>query len=523
MEQGHLFVPLWAAEGSNPKLKPKLIPKGSVGFHIERADAVVPYPSARQAQEFFKIYGSHFTQRSESLSDHDFTLNEEARRLLEAYKPTFDDVQLAPDIKVRRVTLKLSVNSFRDSPWAIPRLKPKFGKLLRMPEPPRTPGSKDDWRRGTFLPNWPGFDKIDMNPSAIYYIQYGSDTSLLQDQIRDLDEARERQIVDLREQTQEELAGLRMRLFWIGLATFAGILIGSLLLIHRGMSPIDRLSEAVSKVSARDFQLKVDVDKLPKELLPIADRLRQTLNDLRKAFTREKQAAADISHELRTPLAALLTTVELALRKPRSPDDYRELLQDCHLSGQQMMHLVERLLALARLDAGAERVRLSSVDVADLAQQCASLVRPLADARGISLSVHAETSVPVQADGGKLREIMNNLLHNAIQYNKPQGSIDLTVQQSNGRLRIQVRDTGIGISPEARTHIFERFYRADPSRHSDSPHAGLGLAIVKSYIDLMNGRIDVDSNGAATTFTVEVPVGSVEWRVTSETVAASKT
>src|SRR5262249_39209702 len=164
--------------------------------------------------------------------------------------------------------------------------------------------------------------------------------------------------------------------------------------------------------------------------------------------------------ELRTPLAALLTTIEVGLRKPRSGEEYRELLADCHATGQQMSQLVERLLALARLDAGVDTLRPREVDVSALADQCATLVRPLAEARGLSLRVQRNGPLPLKTDPDKLREILTNLLHNAIEYNRPNGSVELAVEQQNGRLQVEVRDTGIGIAPEARAHIFERFYRA---------------------------------------------------------------
>jgi two-component system phosphate regulon sensor histidine kinase PhoR len=99
------------------------------------------------------------------------------------------------------------------------------------------------------------------------------------------------------------------------------------------------------------------------------------------------------------------------------------------------------------------------------------------------------------------------LLHNAIQYNRPSGSIDFTVERENGHLKLEVRDTGIGIGTEARSHIFERFYRADPSRQTDGLNAGLGLAIVKGYVDLMGGAISVESaEGVGSTFRVELPM-----------------
>jgi heavy metal sensor kinase len=290
--------------------------------------------------------------------------------------------------------------------------------------------------------------------------------------------------------------------------TFAATVLGGFALVWLGLRPLRRLSDAVSRVSTKDFRLPLDDRRrLPNELRPIAERLTQTLDMLKRAFAREKQAAADISHELRTPLAALMTTLDVALKKPRSPEEYRELLEDCRLSGQQMSRLVERLLALARLDAGVDTLRTQQIDVAGLAERCAAVVRPLADARGLTLRVHRDGPTPMQADPNKLSEVVTNLLHNAIQYNRPSGSVDLTVERENGHLKLEVSDTGIGIGPEARSHIFERFFRADPSRQSDGLNAGLGLAIVKGYVDLMGGTISVESaEGVGSTFRVELPM-----------------
>jgi heavy metal sensor kinase len=289
---------------------------------------------------------------------------------------------------------------------------------------------------------------------------------------------------------------------------FVAVVVGGYWLVRLGLSPLERLSDAVSRVSEKDFRLQMD-GRVPGELKPILATLTETLDQLKRAFAREKQAAADISHELRTPLAALLTTLEVALRKPRSPEEYQEILEDCRASGKQMTQLVERLLALARLDAGVDNLRLREVDVANLATQCAELVRPLADARGLAVRLKAEGETTLHADPDKLREVVTNLLHNAIEYNKPNGSIDVAVARDNGHVRLEVKDTGIGIAPEAREHIFERFYRADPSRHADTLHAGIGLAIVKGYVDLMGGTIGVDSGPAGSTFRIDFPVRSV--------------
>src|SRR5262249_28004584 len=141
------------------------------------------------------------------------------------------------------------------------------------------------------------------------------------------------------------------------------------------------------------------------------------------------------------------------------------------------------------------------------------VVRPLAEARGVRLAVHNRCGQADQAgparlatDPDKLREVLTNLLHNAIQYNRQDGLIDLTVARDDRHLQVEVRDTGAGIAREAMERVFERFYRADPSRNSDGLHAGLGLAIVKEYVDLMGGTIAVDSAlGEGSTFRVRLP------------------
>ncbi len=307
-------------------------------------------------------------------------------------------------------------------------------------------------------------------------------------------------------ETDASLAELRNRLLLTGAVLFLAAVAGCYALVRLGLAPLRRLSDAVSRVSAKDFRLQVDQRQMPGELKPIVGRLSQTLEMLKRAFEREKQATADISHELRTPLAAMLTTTEIALRKPRSAEEYRELLEDCRLSAQQMAQAVERLLALARLDAGVDRLRPQPIDAANLAEQCGALVRPLAEARGLTLTVRRSGPAPITADPDKLREILTNLLHNAVEYNRPNGAIDLTVTRENGRLEMEVKDTGVGIGAEAKAHLFERFYRADPSRAGDGLHAGLGLAIVKGYIDLMGGEIAVESvEGQGSTFRVRLP------------------
>jgi signal transduction histidine kinase len=361
------------------------------------------------------------------------------------------------------------------------------------------------------LPGGPSRAVTQYPPAAII-VQCAADLRELDKDLDALHAKRDEERDALRCETALALARYCGWLWVIFGATFSATAVGSVGLVWLGMRPLHVLSVAVSKISARDFNLDLQNAKMPRELNPIVDRLKETLEQLRRAFEREKQATADISHELRTPLAAMLTVIDLGLRKPRSVEHYREILGDCRASVEQLNQIVERLLTLARLDAGVDKLRSHSVDVVTLAEQCAGVIRPLAEARGLEFSLrtlrHSQESgeTQVSTDPDKLREVLNNLLHNAIQYNRPSGKIALSVTRENGHVLLEVQDTGIGIDPDIKDRIFERFYRADPSRTGDGMNAGLGLAIVKEYVELMGGTIRVESvPGQGSTFRIELP------------------
>ena len=444
---------------------------------------VIPL-AADQLTEFVQITnGNGLEWCSPAMGARSLPLNPKAFAGRLPIEEAFDDTFL-DKVPVRRVTLKVAF-------YRIDR--PGGGRKGRFPPPPRH--------------QWPGRIEFARRPPPPIYVQCAYDKSRTDGVLGQLSEELEQDRERLEQSAQETLHALGQNLLALTLTTFAVGLVGVFFLVRLGLSPLRRLSDAVSRISAKDFRLPLDDKRMPTELQPIVGRLEHTLDQLKRAFAREKHAAADISHELRTPLAALLTTIEVSLRKPRPAEEYREVLEEARASGQHMYGLVERLLTLARLDAGADHLRAREVDVKALAEHCASMVRPLAEARGLRLQVHTDGPACVHADPDKLSEVFTNLLHNAIEYNRPEGSIDMAVRRDNGDVRVEVTDTGIGISPEARQLIFERFYRSDPSRAAEGLHAGLGLAIVKGYVDLMGGKIDVDSTeGQGSTFRLRLPV-----------------
>jgi signal transduction histidine kinase len=435
--------------------------------------------------------------RSSSLGDHFLPLAS-GYTSDELYKTEYDYLdKVIPGKTLRRVCFKVS--NFRRPP-AFPPRPPANGSAV--PPGPRNP-----------RPGGPGREPF---PRVFLVIHYAVDTQQREAQLEPYRQQRQEELDKLDHDTADALTRHRNSLILISVLTFLAAGLGSFWMVRLGLRPVRQLSEAVSRVSTRDFRLPLEEAELPVELQPIAQRLVGALDMLKRAFAREKQATADISHELRTPLAAMLTTLDLALRKPRPVEQLREMLQECRLSAQQMNLIIERMLTLARLDAGVVMVRPQSVDVAELAERCAAVVRPLAEAQGLSLSVENQCQAPdedgdtpsrTSTDPDKLREVVNNLLHNAVQYNRPAGRIDLIVARNNGHVEVVVRDTGIGIAPDRIQHIFERFYRIDPARNTDGLNAGLGLSIVKEYIDLLGGSIAVESTeGQGSSFRVVLPV-----------------
>jgi len=342
------------------------------------------------------------------------------------------------------------------------------------------------------------------------YIQCARPQAAIDAVIAKFTAERDQELAQLAYEISEARYSVRVWAIAIGLVAFLAVTVGGPLLVSRGLRPVGKLSDAVSRVSEKDFKLDHDGTDLAIELVPIHARLTQTLGLLQRAFSREKQAVADISHELRTPIAALMATIDVTLRKPRTTEQYRATLEECRVISKQLGQLVERIMTLASLDAGNERTLISRTDVADLAIGCVAVIRPLAAANSMTVDLRSDdpAELELDTDPGKLREVLMNLLHNAVEYNKPGGTIELRIQRQPNTVVLEVRDSGIGMSQEVKEKIFERFYRADPSRHSTGVHAGLGLAIVKEYVTRLDGTITVESdidNGSLFRVTLPAP------------------
>jgi signal transduction histidine kinase len=248
------------------------------------------------------------------------------------------------------------------------------------------------------------------------------------------------------------------------------------------------------------------------------DRLSATINGLLDRIAahlqRQRDFVANAAHELRSPLAAVRTSVEVALDHDRTPAEYRELLADVAEECDGLGGLVNQLLLLAEGDSGllrpAGRVRLDKV-----VARAVDMFRGSAEQGGIRLEAPALPPAEVAGDERHLRQVVNNLLDNAVKFTPPGGrvSVELGLSPPAGRRPVEavlwVADTGEGIPPEHLPHVFERFYRADRARARDRPGAGngLGLSICQTIVTAYGGRIDAASRpGRGTVMTVVLPL-----------------
>ncbi len=223
----------------------------------------------------------------------------------------------------------------------------------------------------------------------------------------------------------------------------------------------------------------------------------------------QSDIVAEMVHELRTPLTAL-TAVANLLQRPDLPDEQRlNLARTLHVEVNRLNEMTTDFLELARLETGRSRFHREPVHLGGLVEECLQVVRAQAEEEGIVLDVQIDRSItPVQGDRNRLKQVLLNLMTNAIKYNKPRGKVILRLKQKRESLLLSIEDTGRGIPEEALPHIFDRFYRV-PYRESDAPGTGLGLAIAKRIVESHGGTIGVESQlDRGSTFIIILPSDS---------------
>jgi signal transduction histidine kinase len=254
-----------------------------------------------------------------------------------------------------------------------------------------------------------------------------------------------------------------------------------------------------------DFTARIPLEGVETELEQLGRAINEAFAKMYESLEVQRRFTADASHELRTPVATIAIETQTILARDRDAAAYRESLAVCRRAADRMRAVVERLLLLARADAGEARLAPVSLRLDALTTRVADDLRPLAGARHVTIGVHA-APVTVRADAEYLAEAVTNLLTNAIDYNVPGGRVDVTVEGRDGAAEVRVADTGIGIAAADLPHVFDRFYRADPARARATGGAGLGLAVARWIVEQHGGRIACASEpGRGSVFTATLP------------------
>jgi len=308
-----------------------------------------------------------------------------------------------------------------------------------------------------------------------------------------------------------DLRALNWFTFWLlsaGGAVLALGLGGGWWLTTRALRPVEDISAAATRISGGNLAGRIPVADPEDELGRLAAVLNSTFARLESAFVRQKQFTADASHELRTPLAVLITEAQTTLARERSTAEYRDTVETCLQTAQQMRRLTESLLQLARFDAGQALTQPVPVDLAVVARDCVAHLFPIASPRGVRLTGDFAPA-GILGDADQLNQVTINLLTNALHHSRDNSEVRIDTGRDGDSAWLTVTDHGEGIAPEDLPHIFERFYRADKSRARSEGRTGLGLAITKAIVDAHRGTIAVSSHpGEGSTFSVRIPAVS---------------
>jgi heavy metal sensor kinase len=313
------------------------------------------------------------------------------------------------------------------------------------------------------------------------------------------------------ERTDDELEELRLILLYVVPLALAVAAIGGWFLAHRGLSPVAAMVAMARRIGAEDLSARLPVMNPDDELGRLAATFNDLLGRLEAALTQQRQFMADASHELRTPVTTTRTAATVALQRlHREERDYRETLEIVEQQTIRLSRIVDDMFTLARADAGNYPVRRDPMYLDEIVEEVARAARVVAAARSIAIDIDAVAPAPFTGDEELIQRLLVNLIDNAVRHAPDGTAVEVKVANPANGYAIVVSDRGPGIPAESQRHIFERFYRADPSRtRLSGGGAGLGLALVRWIAEVHGGSAELSSSSSAgSTFTVFLPAAS---------------
>ncbi|MBI4319427.1 MAG: HAMP domain-containing histidine kinase, partial [Chloroflexi bacterium] len=295
------------------------------------------------------------------------------------------------------------------------------------------------------------------------------------------------------------------------IAVVPGVLIlasfGAWLLLNRALRPLHEMIRTARAIQAQELNQQLRVPETDDEMQWLAETFNEMAERLHRSFAQMRQFITDASHELRSPLAVLRGEVELGLKVQCDSKRCQEILGLCAVEIERLSGLVETLLFLSNADAEKAALAFKPVNLTCVMDEMAEQARVLAEAKGIEVTLVNGHGVVVPADEMRVRQLLLNLVGNAVKFTSQGGRISLGCRPVDGQAELVVADTGIGIEPEDLPHVLDRFYRANRGGPGDRSGYGLGLSICKWIVEAHRGTIHIEScPDKGSTFTVRLPL-----------------
>ncbi len=321
------------------------------------------------------------------------------------------------------------------------------------------------------------------NQKIVYFIQIGIDLG----------------------QIERALSNYRRNGLFVFPLVFVIAMAGGLILARRSLAPLAKITASAKDINVSNLDKRLHLRNTGDELDELAGAFNDVFARLQKSYQKIVQFTADASHELRLPITTIRGEAEVVLERERSIEEYKEVLASIIEEFERLSKMINSLLILSRADSGHERLEFQEIELGRLIKQVYEFFRVVAESKGIDLRIKG-SAVCITGDKTNLERLFSNLIDNAIKYTLSGGQVEIKIESNASFAIVSIKDTGIGISQNELTKIFDRFYRVDKSRARVLGSIGLGLSICQSIVEIHHGEIKVESwVGSGSTFTVLLP------------------